>query len=153
MTFKEILIGGQTKEQLIQRLMKVDIQFNEYAHVLFKHPSFSPHTSEKVALVKVGLADLALSNPCSLQDITDRATHRGLKLCPLYLGAFLRLEYLDQPEGPYLTIASSPPGNCPATGLYLRNHNGALWLRGYQSVDSCEWPADNEFVFMRASKK
>jgi len=122
--FKEISIGGLTKEQLIQRLAEVGIQFNKYAYTLFEHSAFSPgDQAQRVKLVKVNLSSLGLSSPCSFQEILNRASDVGLMQCPLYLGAFLRLEHIDQPEGPYLTIASAKPKieeNYP-TGFYIRN--------------------------------
>jgi hypothetical protein len=80
----------------------------------------------------------------------NRALNHGLRLCPLYLGAFLRLEYPDQPEGPYLTIASPRPENDESfpTGFYIRNIDRSLWLRGYRVEGACDWPQDNEFVFL-----
>jgi hypothetical protein len=150
-TFKEISVGGLTKETLIQRLVNTDVQFNKYAEILFQHPSFSPeHETEKVKLVKVTLSDLCLNNTCSFKDIINASSILGLELCPLYLGAFLRLEYLDQPEGPYLTIASPQPENDEnyPTGFYIRNFEKSLWLRGYQVVGDSKWPLDNEFIFL-----
>ncbi|MFN9068911.1 MAG: helicase, partial [Bdellovibrionales bacterium] len=100
--FKEINIGGLEKEQLIRRLSEAGIQFNKYAHALFEHPQFSPPSEvEKVSLVKVTLSDLGLNDTCSAEKFSNRAAVLGLKLCPLYLAAFLRLEYLNQPDGPY----------------------------------------------------
>jgi hypothetical protein len=151
-TFKEISVGGLGKEALLQRLVEAGVRFNKYAHALLDHPSFSPgRQTEKVTLVKVKLSDLSLSSPCSYQAILDRASGLGLRLCPLYLGAFLRLEYLDQPEGPYLTIASPrlESDEDHPTGFYVRNFNHSLWLRGYRAVDEADWPAENEFVFMK----
>jgi hypothetical protein len=153
--FTEISIGGVTREQLIQRLMDAGIQFNEYAHILFKHSSFTPDNHIfNVKLVKVTLTDLGLNNPCSFQDIIDKGLSLGLQLCPLYLAAFLRLEYLDQADGPYLTIASPRPEIDEAypTGFYIRNLQGSLWLRGYRVEGEAEWPLDNEFVFMKHGK-
>lgn len=151
-TFKEISIGGITKKQLLQKLIEGGIQFNKYAEMLFDHPDFSPsEKAEKVTLIKLKLSDLGLSNPCSFREMKDRASALGLSLCPLYLGAFLRLEYLDQPEGPYLTIASAKPEsneNYP-NGFYLRNFENNFWLRGYRADDYCEWPAENEFIFLK----
>ncbi len=90
----EISIGGVPKEHLLARLAHAEIQFNDYAHSLFAHPAFSRDWELKnVALVKVKLADLGLSIPCSLQAIIQRAAALGL--------------------------------------------------------DPCDWPADNEFVFLR----
>jgi hypothetical protein len=53
----------------------------------------------------------------------------------LYLAAFLRLDYLDQASGPYLTIASIKPEideNFP-NGFYLRSFENVLWLRVYKA--------------------
>ena len=95
------------------------------------------------------LSDLGLSSQCSYQAILNQALGMGFKPCPLYLGAFLRLEYLDQSEGPYLTIASPQLENDETypTGFYVRNFDGSLWLRGYRAIGEAEWPLDNEFIF------
>ncbi len=73
-----------------------------------------------------------------------------LKLCPLYLAAFLRLEYLNQPAGPHLTIASNKPEMNEAypNGFYIRNFENVLWLRGYKADSFAGWPGENEFVFI-----
>jgi hypothetical protein len=150
--FKEIAIGGLTKDQLLHQLVEAGIQFNKYAHTLFEHPSFFPDDKiAKVQLVKIKPADFNLSNPCSYQAIVAQALSLGLSLCPLYLAAFLRLQYLDQPEGPYLTIASVKPENDEfyPNGLYIRNFENVLWLRGYRADDDCEWPSENEFIFLK----
>lgn len=150
--FKEISIGGLTKEELIQRLVSKGIQFNKYANLLFEHHLFAPENKiEKVKLVKVKHSDFGLDDLFSYQEFVNRASAEGLRTCPLYLAAFLRLEYLDQPEGPYLTIATIKPEsdeNYP-NGFYIRNHENSLWLRGYRADDLCEHPKGNEFVFLK----
>lgn len=149
--FKEIYIGGLSKERLLKQLVDAGIQFNKYAHALFEDSAFNPdQKKEKVSLVKVGFSDLGISGACSLETIISKAANLGLKTCPLYLAAFLRLEYLEQPTGPYLTIVSTRPNsdqNYPA-GLYLRNSENCLWLRGYQAEGECDWPAGHEFAFL-----
>lgn len=99
------------------------------------HPSFSPsdHVA-RIKLAKVSLSDLDMQSLCSVQSILIKASRLGMKPCPLYLGAFLRLQYLDRPERPYLTIASfqlEADADYP-TGFYLRNVENALLLRGYR---------------------
>ncbi|MBC7539004.1 MAG: hypothetical protein H7281_09295 [Bacteriovorax sp.] len=151
--FKEISIGGLTKDQLLQQLIEAGIQFNKYANTLFEHPSFFPQDKiETVQLVKIKSADFDLGNSHSYQEIVNQASSLGLSLCPLYLAAFLRLEYLDQPEEPYLTIASAKPENDEnyPNGFYIRNTDNALWLRGYGGDDYCEWPSGNEFIFLKS---
>lgn len=150
-TFKEISIGGVGKEALLQRLIDQGVKFNRYAETLFVHPAFPPDQKiERVKLVKVGLPDLGLTAPCPYREILERAARRGLGVCPLSLGAFLRLEYPEQPVGPYLTIASAPleEGADQPSGFYVRNFEGELWLRGYRATGDTEWPPENEFVFL-----
>lgn len=152
--FKTISIEGITKQQLLQRLIAVGIQFNKYAHDLFNHSQFSPPSkNEQVELVKVTLSDVGLNNPSSYLELINRVSTLGLKPCPLYIGAYLRLEYLDQPAGPYLTIASIKPENDAdyPNGFYIRNFENELWLRGYRADDFCDWPDQNEFVFLKES--
>ena len=150
--FKEISFGGFSKEQLMDRLAAADIQFNEYALTLFQHPLFSVNVDrEKIKLVKVNLSQLELNNPATFQEITSSASKFGLKLCPLVLGAFLRLEYLDQPAGAYLHITSKKPEadeNYP-NGFYIRNLDQKLWLRGYRASEDYAWSIDNEFIFIQ----
>jgi hypothetical protein len=150
--FREISIGGLTKEELIQRLVSKGIQFNKYANLLFQHQLFSPENKiERVKLVKVKHSDFGLYELFSYQEFVNRASADGLRPCPLYLAAFLRLEYLDQPEGPCLTIASTKPESDPnyPNGFYIRNYEKSLWLRGYRADDFCEHPKGNEFIFLK----
>jgi hypothetical protein len=151
--FREVTIGGLTKEQLLQQLSDRGIQFNKYAITLFDHSQFSPPANaEKVKLVKLTLSTLGLKDTCSHEEFEKRAIALELKLCPLYLAAFLRLEYLDQAAGPYLTIASKKPETTDATypnGFYIRNYDNSLWLRGYVADSFADWPEQNEFIFMR----
>lgn len=149
--FKEISLGGLSKEDLIAQLAQAGVQFNKYAHTLFEDAGFSPPMQkERVELVKLQVSDLGINHRSSLQQILTKASEFGLRPCPLYLGAFLRLQYLEQPEGPHLTIASLPPAgddNYP-TGFYVRNSDKLLWLRGYRAEGECDWPSGNEFIFL-----
>lgn len=150
--FKEIGVGGISKGQLLEELVSVGIQFNAYAKILFENPAFTPPaTIQRLSLVKVKPSDLGLQNPYSLETAIRHASRFGLSPCPLYLAAFLRLNFLDQPEGPYLTVASpllTSDENYP-TGFYIRNFENSLWLRGYRAIGDCDHPIDNEFVFLK----
>lgn len=39
--FNELIIGGLSKEHLIQKLSEAGIPFNKYSNTLFEHPQFS----------------------------------------------------------------------------------------------------------------
>ena len=148
---KEITFGGLAKANLLNRLTQLDVRFNRYAEELFQHPSFQPESpAEKAQLVKVSCLDLPINTAHYSVEILKGASKLGLKPCPIYLAPFLRLAYLDQPDGPHLTIAAEKPepGNeIFPSGFYLRNHENHLWLRGYRASDDYEWPADSEFIF------
>lgn len=150
--FKRIAIGGLSKEKLISELVSRNIEFNTYAHTLFGHPAFVVgERVEEVDLVKVNLSDLGLEQPSFYSDIVRKAEVLGLKRCPLSLAAFLRLNFMDQPDGPYITVASVSPEaneNYP-DGFYVRFKDGVLWLRGYRATDDYQWPIESEFIFIK----
>ena len=151
-SFKTIEIGGVSKAELIEDLKEVDVHFNEYAETLLSSEYFKVgKDTAQVDLVKVSYDDLKLGKNATYNEIVASAKKNELSLCPMCVGAFLRLEYLEQPEGPYLTIASELPNgddNYP-NGFYLRNYEGKLWLRGYRADTDCSWPIESEFVFVR----
>jgi len=54
----------------------------------------------------VSLAEIGLPDGGTFDEITTAAQAVGLDLCPLEAAPHLRLQYTDQPKGPYLTVAS-----------------------------------------------
>lgn len=106
-------------------------------------------------LVKIKLKDIGLIETCTFEEFSLQVQAHGLELCPLSLAAFLRLDYLDQADGPFLSIASPKPQlslddtpNFPV-GFYLRNYDNHLWLRGYYADGFEGWPESNEFVLIK----
>ena len=154
--FKKILIGGLSKEELLKRLSHKNIKFNEYARILFENDKFNPpKKNQKVILTKVKLDELGLEENCTDKEFMNRIRELGLELCPLYLAAFLRLEYMDQEDDSYLTVASIKPEaaeNYP-NGFYLRKTGNELWLRGYRADGFEGWPSSNEFVFLFGARR
>lgn len=149
--FKQIQIGGIEKEELILRLVASGIEFNDYAKTLLRSSYIKiDENMETLDLVRVNLSDLKIDEPSPFKTIVEAASKEKLGLCPLALGLFLRLKYLDQPEGPYITIASENPTDAPdyPNGFYVRNIDGTLWLRGYRADDDYLWPIESEFIFI-----
>lgn len=149
--FKSIQLGGTSKSGLIEQLKSSEVYFNDYAEKLLDSSYFQVSENvNQVELVKLSLVDLGFQEEPFFSDICKVALENGLSLCPLELGAFLRLEYLEQPEGPYLTIASKTPNDDREypNGFYVRNYEGRLWLRGYRSDDDYPWPINSEFIFI-----
>lgn len=112
--------------------------------------------------METSVEGLGFARGAAMGEILARAGRLGLGLCPLELGPWLRLEYLDQPEG----NAGQParPGQAPAgaitivsaalveddgfpKGFYLRRIDGVLWLRGYLSGPAHVWSPDDRLIF------
>ncbi|WP_298470709.1 helicase [uncultured Psychrobacillus sp.] len=155
-------IGGLTKFQLIQKLENHSIRMNEYAERLLSDDKFTPSkTTYSVTTVSLTVRELGFPEGATMPQIFKRAHDVGLALCPLEVGPYLRLEYLDQPEGitenqtqhqapsGSLTIVSevvSEDDNFPK-GFYLRKIDGVLWLRGYIADDLHVWNNEDHLVF------
>jgi len=147
---RRLEIGGQGKTELLSSLHEHGIRLNRYAHILFDDPAFTTSGSTRWVLVReITVGELDLFGGTSAE-IFDRAKSVGLELCPLELAPRLRLQFLDQTEGPYLTVASRKTRDDDAypNGFYLRRVDGELWLRGYQATPEYIWEPTSRFVFL-----
>ncbi len=144
---RTVEVGGLTKSQLLQKLQQHSILMNKLGETLFADHKFTiSDRIYSVSAVELRVRDLGFPEGATIPQVFIKADQVGLKLCPPELGPYLRLEYLDQPEGhsgkpswrrraPYgsITIASeilSEDVDFPK-GFYLRRIEGVLWLRGY----------------------
>lgn len=149
---RELSIGGVPKDELLARLGRRGVSLNDYARALFADAAFT--TSPEVhilRLVQVSLPEIGLPHGGRFDEIVANAAASGLEPCPLEVGPHLRLDHLDQPRGPYLTIASHElrPGPETPNGFYLRHLDDGLWLRGYEAGPDNVYPPDfTDFVFV-----
>ncbi|MCM3665805.1 helicase [Mesobacillus subterraneus] len=160
---RTVEICGLTKTQLIEKLQQSFIMMNEYGEKLLDDDRFM--TSEikySLQTVELSVGDLGFPEGATMTRIFAKAKELGLELCPLELGPYLRLEYLDQPEGysgdsfnqnqapsGSITVASevlTEDDDFPK-GFYLRKINGVLWLRGYRCDHLHVWNSDDHFIF------
>lgn len=149
---REIEVGGIPKNEILEILKVQSIQLNEYAYLLFSDPLFTTtFESQKFQFVEVSVEDIGLVSGGTSAQIFSAANEIGLGLCSLEFAPHFRMQYLDQNEGPYLTIASKKTKedeNYP-NGFYLRNVNGQLWLRGYRATTDYIWHPSSKFVFFK----
>jgi hypothetical protein len=148
----ELTIGGVSKEALRRRLASASVSLNAYADQLFDAPEFTVADEPRpITLITVSLPGLGLHSGGTLPLILERACMLGYDLCPLEVAPHLRLGFLDQAPGPYLTVASSrarPHDIDFPAGFYLRTLEDGLWLRGYRTDDDWVFPPDfTRFVF------
>lgn len=149
---RELTIGGVTKAALQERLASQGVSLNDHARLLFADDAFTTAPKpQAVRVALVSLRELGLPDGGSFDDILRRAREAGLTPCPLEVAPHLRLDYLDQPAGPYLTIASLKlrPNASTPNGFYLRRRRDGLWLRGYRAdPDYVYGPQFREFAFL-----
>jgi hypothetical protein len=160
-----IYVGGRSGVELLEDLKKTGVEINDLGLRLLISESFkAPETSRPFVIAELTVRNLGLPRGGRISEIIKYATDFGLSLCPMELGPYLRLQYLDQPEGFFgqptyqhrappgsVTIASEPPvedDDFPK-GFYLRCIKGVLWLRGYRSEAQHVWNPDDHLVFCK----
>ncbi len=155
--------GGLTKQQLRDVLSRSGIRLNLYAQMLFDTELFVVSTTHNKAIVaQLSIQDLGFENGTTFYQLLASVERAGFHLCPLELGPYLRLKFVDQeeefegeshkaPKGS-LTILSDPlipTDDSFPKGFYLRKIDGTLWLRGYCcSLDYVWAPTDRIAVLV-----
>ncbi len=148
---REITVGGVSKADLLEQLKNSSILINPYAEILFASPEFTTSShSCNLKISEVSLQEISLKEGATSTQIFSRAKDFGLELCPLELAPHFRLQYLNQLQGPYLTIASKKTRNDESypNGFYLRKLKNRLWLRGYRASSDFVWSPQSRFVFL-----
>jgi hypothetical protein len=150
-----IEVGGVSKAELLQQFQEHAISLNNYGKLLFEDDSWTPSKSAcHLETVELIARQLGFPEGATSDELFERACELGLSLCPVEVGPFLRLQYLDQPQGFWITIASQKLSGDPEfpNGFYVRRLEDGLWLRGYIASDDHVWDADDHFVFCKIER-
>jgi len=157
LTFRDVRIGGLSKQELLQNLKDNKIGLNEYGLQIINHKDFIViPNKEKIKTVEISVADLGFLNGATTQEVYHRAQQFGLKVCPSELALHMRLQYIDlsQPIDPtagnWQNIAMkelSEDLEFPR-GFYLRRREDGFWIRGYRSSPEHLWNPNDRFVFI-----
>ena len=153
-------------DQIIRILEENHILMNDYARMYIAHPRFFSRQSEEVSVVIASLQETGLETGATLNEIFRHIQTIGLKPCSPETGAFLRLQWKEQPQSrnSVLSGTHSAPDSAVTVlselleeddafpkGLYLRNVDGSLWLRGYICDLTYRFPEDALFAFQESS--
>ena len=156
-TWKTINLGTglETAEDFRRALRDGEFWLSAWASDILGKPAFTAATEEsEVDLVKVTVAELGFKG-AQRDQIYARAKELGLELCPAEVGPQLRLQYQDQPNGEWITVAMEEPIHASDGNLWLffvgRGDSG-LWLSSYCSDPDGFWVADEPWVFCRPCK-
>jgi len=124
---------------------------NVAAEILAR-PAFTLSRSKaEIELVAVSVAELGFQGGASLRAIYLRAQELGFALAPPEIAPQLRLQYLDQPIGEFLTIGMEPIRTWAGEAMLLTVANGGagLILIGQDGRDDAQISAISRFVFVR----
>ncbi|KKU77923.1 MAG: hypothetical protein UY04_C0049G0001, partial [Parcubacteria group bacterium GW2011_GWA2_47_7] len=142
-----IEIGGKTKEDYKKALAEKNIKIGVYAQQLLESPEFVTLPSgEHIALVRLTVSDLGLSQGVTTDEIYQRAQEWGLELCSPEVGPALRLT-TDTSEWMAIGIKQISDRDGNPHVFYLTRRDDGLWLGTYSAEPSYEWRAYNRFVF------
>ena len=159
---RELEYGGNTKEELLGILTKSGISLNEYAHALFSSDLFKiALTKQHASVIELAIQDLGIEKEATLGTIFEKAKAFSLSLCPLEIGPYLRLRYIDQkeekevgknkaPKGSITVISKplEPDNDTFPKGFYIRKIDGILWLRGYSCSMDYVWDVKDRIALM-----
>ena len=144
---------------------KRGILLNDYARTYLHHPALAqadvPNT---LSFVLCTPAELGLAEGCTLGQLVAQAAKFGFSPCHPAAAVYLRLHLTDQTESANRILSGghrAPDGSItvlsqPFTqedgfprGLYLRNVDRRLWLRGYVCDESFQWSPTDVFALAR----
>lgn len=123
---------------------------------ILARPAFTVGSQETdVELVVVSPAQLGFTfDAVALADVYARARQFGFELAAAEIGPQLRIQYLDQPMGEFLTIGMEPINTWSGDPVILNVANGGagLILIGQDGRAEAEIPMTSRFVFARSHK-
>lgn len=150
MTIRTVDVGHLSKSQLLHEFERHSIQMNEMGRRLFADaPLARSESSRTVNTVELQVRKLGFPEGATSAEIFRAASEHGLNLCPIEVGPYLRLQYLDQPEGFWITVSSHKLCDMEdyPNGFYLRRLSDGLWLRGYTAAPEHVWDPEEHFIF------
>lgn len=168
MTLIELKADPFPKNQLKKKIEENGVLINGYAEKYFAHSAFSTDHPGEMAIVIASLQEIGLENGATLNEIIQHLKKTDLKPCPVNTGLFLRFAWKDQPQSrnsilsgehrspdQAVTILSEPveKDDTFPKGLYLRNVDGRMWLRGYVCDSSYRFSGYDLFAFICKNKK
>lgn len=138
------------------------ISINGYSEEYFSHPRFSiSHAREKIVVIG-SLKEIGLEEGATLDALFRHIQGTDLKPCSPDTGLLLRLAWTDQlpSQSAVLSGTHNVPDQAVTVlseildqrdtfpkGLYLRNVDGRLWLRGYICDAAYRFPNNALFAF------
>lgn len=139
---------------LLDAMRAMGCSIGDAAAAALAQPSMAiSSTKSAVELVTLSAAELGFrGETASLRQIYSSAQRLGFKLASAEIAPQLRLQYLDQPIGEFLTIGMAPIHTSTGEAVILTVANGGagLILIGQDGRADVEIPLTSRFVFVRS---
>lgn len=150
------------KNQIFDKLEEHSILINQYAKEFFAHPAFSTEHTGEMTIAIASLREIGLEKGAALNEIFQQIEKMCLKPCPINTGLFLRITWKSQPKSQNSILSGTHASPEQAVvvlseqietddafpkGLYLRNVDGKLWLRGYVCDSAYRFSCNDLFAF------
>lgn len=158
-----VTVYPSTKEELLHDLKEQGIHLNTYAEQLLDSEFYDYTCAKTYHLTIVTPTELGFTQPPNHPELFHHAQELCYELCPLELGPHFRMSWLTQPpsnnsvlsgqrKGPDSAVTVCSPvlssDNYFPKGLYLRNVDGVLWLRGYICDDEYKVDLTDRFALV-----
>lgn len=151
-TWKTIMIGGTSTDELLELLAQHGFKVSAWAKDLMQQPAFVCGAREtEIDLVYLTPRDLGFTEAPTTPELFARAKERGLKLCPAEVGPRLRLNYPEQLAGDYIWVGMEPIVSSEGyPRVFLLGHvRGFPWLLADFAYPGDRWALACPFVFAR----
>jgi hypothetical protein len=142
-----------SKWALYQALDTANCGMGDSAQLIFIEPNFTVSgKATRMDLVSVQVAELGFTGAdAELKDIYARAQKLGFALAAAEVGPQLRLQYLDQPIGEFVSIGMEPMKTRGGeSSIFTVGNGGAgLLLLGAEVSAEAKFDPSSRFVFVR----
>ena len=146
--------GLITGNDFRESLRKVNFTVGVWGYAILSSSHFiGSRKKREVELVQVSIAELGYEYGAARRDIYERAQNLGLRLCPAEVGPYLRIQYVEQPEGEQILIAmesvfisSRTSGSFAVLG---RTEYCGPALDGIDNRPEDFWNANSRWIFLR----
>ena len=153
-------------DRIRRTLEERGILTNRYAEEYMSHPRFSDGFQRESTVLIASLREIGMEDGATLDELFRHIRGSRLRPCPPCTGVFLRLAWTDQPQSQNTVLSGTHAAPDRAVtvlseireqddgfpkGLYLRNVDGKLWLRGYICDAAYRFPGDALFAFEAVS--
>lgn len=149
--WKTIQLGTyQSVEALRRALVDANFEIGKWADDILKRITVALKPTE-IELVLVTVAELGFPGGATRAEIYDKALSLGLVLCPPEVGPQLRLQYPDQSQDEWLSVAMEPiAGSVGRPRVFSVGHDyDSQWLDGHYGHPDYLCYGDYQWVFCR----